>query len=354
MVPPHHKNIYKERLRCVFSPALENGETQVSNENQKHKPLRDPKCDPADLLDEMDAILPRTSENISEVHLPEGTVVPDKETAGLSEDVVSAANEFRPLHEKLKTVIETHSTKIVLLKSKFGVRMGHPGYPMLVGESPMMWEEFVGFYFGVTARRLNQLLDVRDEKSSLTITQTPDTEKSLYRKGLAAGKQESRIAILSMEEKLAALSAMPDASKLAERVVILEAEMEERETDASKRIEELEQQNKQLLLNPSMSISEALREREQWSAPKPTIEGWKKNKYPMGEYKLKYFQKAARHFSSLNSALLSSATFTKALTLVGNPKHAEDLKTLAKLLTDAAADLRMLADAVDPDAKKQS
>lgn len=150
------------------------------------------------LVDEFDAITP-TSEIISEVEpetedeteteeddLPEGCITPDPKTASLIHDVIAVAGEFKPLHKKLATIIEAHRAEIVLLKSKFGVRKGCAGSPMLIGKEAMTWEEFVVFYFDVSSRRLNQLLDVRDDKDTRLVTETPDSEKPLYKRGYDA------------------------------------------------------------------------------------------------------------------------------------------------------------------------
>jgi hypothetical protein len=201
------------------------------------KKPKQPPCPPVndahDLLDEMCAKL--TSDKKSEVgdlgnDWPEGTITPDKEMTALITDVIGAADEFRPMHEKLKDVIERHRTKIILLKSFFGVRKGRRGNPVLLPghKSGMYWDEFVDKYFGVTAHRLNELLSVKDEKDTLTsIVRTPDEDKSLYKKGLAAGTQDYGNKVLSLEEKLAVLIATPEAHELAERVVVLEAALEE-------------------------------------------------------------------------------------------------------------------------------
>jgi hypothetical protein len=321
----------------------------------------DPKtpCDPADLLDEMDAAMgkPRTSEKISEVDdmdFPEGTTVPDKETLTLIADVIAAADEFRPVHQKLKDVVSAHRTKITLLKSKFGIRMGHAGHRVVVGNSAMMWEEFVTHYFGVTPRRLNQLLDVKDDKSDLTIVQTPDEEKSLFKKGVATAERKHEDYRLAMEEKLRVLGATTDAQKLAERVAVLEAALEENEIDAGKRIAELENINQQLYRNPHIPIAEAEAMKGQEPASAPTLEEWFKHKNTQVEYryKLKYFRQASNHFLSGYRGTVSSVTFQKALKMVGDAKCVDDLAVLAAMLNREADDLRLLAQAVDPKDKK--
>jgi len=150
------------------------------------KPEAPVPCDPKDLLDELETL---TSAKMSEVR--DMALTPDAEMSALITDVISAAAEFRPLHQKLTTLIEAHRTKIILLKSKFDVRAGMRGNPVMVGKSAMYWEDFVIHYFDVTPHRLNQLLDTKDEKDEKgTVVRTPDEEKPLFKKGLSAGERK--------------------------------------------------------------------------------------------------------------------------------------------------------------------
>jgi hypothetical protein len=143
------------------------------------------------------------SEIISEVERPneeeaddfmvEDAVIPNLETKLLVEEVIHIGCEFKPAHEKLKVIIEKHRFKILSLKEAFGVRQGCGGAHLIIGHEPFNWEEFILTYFGVTSRRLNQLLDARDSKNThLIVVPTPETEKPLFKKGKIAGIAEAR------------------------------------------------------------------------------------------------------------------------------------------------------------------
>lgn len=189
--------------------------------------------------DELDGL---TSEIISEVEpdepetegepevLPEGTAEPDEETAHLIADVIKVADEFRPAHTKLKKIIEANRVKIVLLKNKFGVKKGSAGHHLLIGakgkKTPMLWEGFVIFYFDVTPKRINQLLDVDDEKDGKTIVKPAEHEKPLYKKGYAAAMTEAN-------KRLELLQPSPEDMDMAEQIVQLKEKVDllTRQTD---------------------------------------------------------------------------------------------------------------------------
>jgi hypothetical protein len=141
-----------------------------------------------------------TLEKISEVEpdeLPEDTAEPDAETSDLLAAVIRVAHEFRPCHTKLSIIIDEHRAKIVSLKRKFGVHQGSRGHRLLIPKDgknvPLYWDDFVVFYFGVTSRRLNQLLEVKDDPElGITRIKKPDVEKPLYKKGFEAGKKENQ------------------------------------------------------------------------------------------------------------------------------------------------------------------
>lgn len=286
-----------------------------------------------------------SSENFSEIDaLPEETLVPDAETKALIADVIAAADEFRPVHQKLKDVVEKHRTKIVLLKDKFGVRQGTRGCPVLVCETPMYWEDFVVHYFDVTPRRLNQLLDVKDDKDTRGIvTQTPDEEKPLYKKGFRAGLQKSEDEIVQLRSALSILEPKPEAQELTERILHLEALLEAEREDAKKVIGHLALQKERMIRDPQMAVMDV-------EKPRPTLDDWKNQKsHPGGTYKLKYFAEAGESFWDRYLYIFSPTAFRKALEKVGDPKHRDDLATLAKLIQSAADDLRILAAAVKPE-----
>ena len=141
----------------------------------------------------------QTSEEISEAeeNLPEETERSNKETSDLIAVVIRVADEFRPCHTKLGIIIDEHRAKIVALKRKFGVHQGSRGHRLIIPKDgknvPLYWDDFVVFYFGVTSRRLNQLLEVRDDPElGITRIKKPDVEKPLYKKGFEAGKKENQ------------------------------------------------------------------------------------------------------------------------------------------------------------------
>jgi hypothetical protein len=85
-------------------------------------------------------------------------------------------------------------------------------------------------------------------------------------------------------------------------------------------------------------------------APKPTLADWRKRKFhPGGKFRLKYFQEAAEYFWDRHCYSFAGTAFNKALEKIGDPKHTDDLRTLAAVLRAAAEDLKMLAEAVEPD-----
>jgi hypothetical protein len=137
-----------------------------------------------------------TLEEISEAeeNLPEETERPNKETSDLIAVVIRVADEFRPCHTKLGIIIDEHRAKIVALKRKFGVHRGSRGHRLLIPKDgknvPLYWDDFVVFHFGVTSRRLNQLLEVKDDQElGITRFKRPDVEKPLYKRGFEAGKK---------------------------------------------------------------------------------------------------------------------------------------------------------------------
>jgi hypothetical protein len=177
-----------------------------------------------DLEELKDLQPPSASEIISEVqdhcldiggdlNEVEGAIAPDQDTVDLIEEVIQIAADFKPIHEKLKTIVEKGRCKISCLKSAFGVRQGCAGHPLIIAKQTFTWEEFVQTYFGVTPRRLNQLLDSKDEKDTRrTVVKTPDEEKELYKKGKAAGKAEAdrELTAMLLETKPSPV-VMPDA-----------------------------------------------------------------------------------------------------------------------------------------------
>jgi len=300
------------------------------------KPEAPVPCDPKDLLDELETL---TSAKMSEVR--DMALTPDAEMSALITDVISAAAEFRPLHQKLTTLIEAHRTKIILLKSKFDVRAGMRGNPVMVGKSAMYWEDFVIHYFDVTPHRLNQLLNAKDDKDEKgTVVRTPDEEKPLFKKGLSAGERKYEGAKKKYEDdlrettrRLTHLEVTPEARELAQKVFTLEMSIKKRDAELAKR---------------GFSGSATLPK-----LPKPTLDDWQKHRksppgYPRSSFKHKYFAEAANYFWNRYENVVESGTFKKALEHVGSPKHGDDLTRLAAMLQSASENLRILAEAVKP------
>jgi hypothetical protein len=93
--------------------------------------------------------------------------VMEKQELELIADVIKVGTEFRPLHKKL-TSLFTPEVKEQIMKLKteiFGVQQGDAGRLVAIGEAfgdpklSFYWDEFCGWNFGVSTRRLNQLLE---------------------------------------------------------------------------------------------------------------------------------------------------------------------------------------------------
>lgn len=278
----------------------------------------------------------RNADDEEEIDLPEDTVLPDKETQSLIADVIKVGKEFQPAHKKLNTIIKVQRAKIVFLKIKFGVRQGVAGYPLLITsngrKTAMLWDEFVLFYFGVTSRRLNQLLDVKDDKDTRTTTKPSDEEKPLYKKGYNTAMEEA-------EKRLKLLQATPKAVDMAEHIVELE-----------ERLKVVNNQNWQLAETVAQYEDNAFRNPEEYApAPEPvTMEAWEKHSLPDAKFQKKYFEHAKAYFVERYQYAFGGGDFGKVLAILkGDQKrvaaNAQDIQQLGLVIADAAEHLKMLA-----------
>jgi len=78
--------------------------------------------------------------------------------------VIAAGEEFKAIHKKLSELFDGGlREQIEALKADvFGVSKGVSGRQVLVQKKLMCWSEFCLFCFGVSSRRINQLLDIED------------------------------------------------------------------------------------------------------------------------------------------------------------------------------------------------
>lgn len=92
--------------------------------------------------------------------------------------IIAVGQEFKPLHKKLTTLFTPEvRQQIETLKTEvFGVSAGLRGNLVAVGEDThptsgpktsltFYWDEFVSWCFGVSARRINQLLDTDEVRA---------------------------------------------------------------------------------------------------------------------------------------------------------------------------------------------
>jgi hypothetical protein len=93
---------------------------------------------------------------------------PTKEENKLIANVIAVGEQFKPLHQKLGELFppEVRHTIAALKLQTFKVTKGDEGQlvELSVGKA-LMWRDFVSEYFGVSARRINQLLDTDDAKA---------------------------------------------------------------------------------------------------------------------------------------------------------------------------------------------
>src|SRR5580704_13821081 len=143
----------------------------------------------AELTDDM--------EDVSGMDDPEHTDVDyedDPEHPAIKPDTVTqsylqsiAANKSRFM--SAISVIDCLRPTIIALKDKFNVRRGHEGDRIYVDGRGMYWNEYCQYMFGITAHRMNQLLQDKDKEPG-TVIKKPDCEKPLFQKGYKRAVEE--------------------------------------------------------------------------------------------------------------------------------------------------------------------
>jgi hypothetical protein len=104
---------------------------------------------------------------------------PDEVTLVLIEDAKRIGARFQSVNKE----IDVWRPTIIALKDKFRVTKGYQGIRIVVYGHPMFWNEFCETYFGVGARRVNQLINDSDKKDNRTVVTKPDSDKPLWKKG---------------------------------------------------------------------------------------------------------------------------------------------------------------------------
>ena len=100
-----------------------------------------------------------------------GIYTPSKEEVTLLSNVIAVGEKFKPLHQKLGELFTPEvRNQIAKLKTDvFGVTKGDEGKLVEIAalgkNQCRMWRDFVQVYFGVSARRINQLLDTEDSQA---------------------------------------------------------------------------------------------------------------------------------------------------------------------------------------------
>ena len=148
---------------------------------------------------------------------------PSKEEIVLISNVVAVGTQFKPLHQKL-TDLFTAEVKAQIEKLKtevFGVTQGDAGKVVLIaggtngtkcpnasGDHQMLWGEFVTYAFGVTSRRINQLLDDDRAKAERQAKmQTQEAAKAAKYAEAAAVTRQSVTPVI--EERVSPMFALP-------------------------------------------------------------------------------------------------------------------------------------------------
>jgi hypothetical protein len=93
---------------------------------------------------------------------------PNSEEKKVITKVIAVGEQFKPLHQKLGELFtpEVRHTIAALKLQTFKVTKGDEGQLVeLSVNKALMWKDFVQTYFGVTARRINQLLDTEEVKA---------------------------------------------------------------------------------------------------------------------------------------------------------------------------------------------
>lgn len=141
--------------------------------------------------------------------------------------VVTAGEQFKPLHKKLREIFTDEVVKQAdKLKSEvFGVSHGNAGRCVNVSADPNValnfyWTEFCGWCFGVSARRINQLLDTdeaREERKKEYARPRP-ADSANAPANLNGNPNFSGRELKKYEQDLAELAAHPEWQRQAQKV----------------------------------------------------------------------------------------------------------------------------------------
>lgn len=90
-----------------------------------------------------------------------GHLMDKKQEQELIAAVIAVGQEFKPLHKKLSSIFtpEVRAQIESLKTTVFNAVQGTSGQPIEVNGKTIYWSTFVVEYFGVSTRRINQLLD---------------------------------------------------------------------------------------------------------------------------------------------------------------------------------------------------
>jgi hypothetical protein len=116
------------------------------------------------------------------------SIKPDATTKKLLAEIASNKDRFRSACD----VIDQLRPSIIALKTKFKVRQGHKGIGIFIEECAQytQWNEYCQYMFGVTAHRMNQLLNEKDKPFAAAVKK-PDCEKPMFKKGYKAAVEET-------------------------------------------------------------------------------------------------------------------------------------------------------------------
>ena len=173
----------------VVAQALTDPATQDLNDQLDHEidgvPPMGANC--TDMLDDVPT------------HSDLDTYVPNDEESKLILAVDEAGTEFKMMHEKLTKLFDRIRPSVQTLKDNvFRVRKGASGRAVAIGKIAVSWEEYCHHTFSVSARRINQLLEIDDrnddrivippvKKHHLTEQQLQGMLDDKYEEGVAAG-----------------------------------------------------------------------------------------------------------------------------------------------------------------------
>jgi len=146
------------------------------------------------------------------------TYQPNEQEKKVIAVAVAAGEQFKPVHKKLREIFTDEVVKqIDKLKAEvFGVTQGSAGRTVTVSTDPLLnfqWSEFCYWCFGVSAHRINQLLDTDEYNVQLQIERRAE-QKRLREEQQAKYQQQ-------LADAAAVIGADPTPVSDAEAVAIL-------------------------------------------------------------------------------------------------------------------------------------